>query len=205
MSDKNFARTPVTAALRADYDLLYTLVGVASLDWIVIRSNPNCEKRAQASVASNGVVAWCPMRSSVGRRGRTKKEFDTSRPIYTGYVFAALDRSAHQGVDKVVGCDGVERVLSFSEDRRPHVVPAKKMRAIIEQAWEAQTRQNWKPPQQLDVGAPFTLLMNGFVDVTAGEVTAYDAAKGKVTGELHMFGRKVPVRTSVDKIKTVTE
>jgi transcription antitermination factor NusG len=202
MSDR-LSRIPVTEALRRDYDLLNHLVGAAGLDWIVLQTNPNCEARAVASVQAAGVIAWCPMVSGVGRRGRQKKEHDASRPMCVRYIFAALDRHAQQTADFVHGCDGVEAVLTFNMDRRPHIVPARQMQVIVEEAWKAQTQQNYQPPQQLEIGAMFRLLTEEFRDLT-GTVTAYDVAKGQVSGEVEMFGGKVPVRVSVDKVKAIS-
>jgi len=193
-------RIPVTDALKVNYDLLRSLVGVQGIDWIVVRTNPNCEIRAAESLSAAGLIAWLPMLPVLRKNNRTRNEFDKSRPLCTRYLFVALDRYKAQSTGEVVVCDGVEKVLSFDAENRPHVVPKAQMRVIVDQCWAAITEGNLKKVKHFDIGAPFGLLADEFDGVT-GRVTGYDVAKGIVEGLVPMFGREMAVKVAVDKVK----
>lgn len=196
-------RIPVTEALKANYTLLRALVAASGLDWIVVRTNPNCEQRALDSLTAAGVLAWLPMVPAIRRNNRTKNEFDRSRPLCTRYLFAGLDRQKAQSTGDVVVCDGVEKVLSFDAERRPHVVPASQMQVIVEECWLALTEKKYQPVQSLEIGASIKLLTDAFksLEIT---VSGYDRAKGMVEASARMFGREVALRVTVDKIKART-
>ncbi|CTQ53558.1 transcriptional activator RfaH [Roseibium album] len=192
-------RIPVTEALKANYTLLRGLVGAAGLDWIVVRTNPNCEQRALESLTAAGLLAWLPMVPMVRKNSRTKNEFDRSRPMCTRYLFVGLDRSARQSTGDVVVCDGVEAVLSFDPERRPHIVPARQMQILVEECWQALTRRKYVQVQSFDIGMTFRLLADEFKGCP-GEVTGYDKARGIIEGKVQMFGREHAVRVAVDKV-----
>lgn len=199
MSD--VATMHLTAAVRRDYDLLRRLVTLSGLDWIVVRTNPNCEDRARKSLSAAGLVAYLPLQSKVGHRKRgVKKQFDVSHPLIPRYVFVGLDRGLGHHAEMVRTCDGVENILTFAQDRMPHIVPATQMRALVETAFQAQTDQKYVVPQCFDIGGPIKL-MNETLQLIKGEVTAYDQAKGQVSAEVRLFGRPVKAKVSVDKLR----
>lgn len=202
MSD--LQRIPVTEALMANYALLRRLVTVSGIEWVVVRTNPTCERRALDSLTAAGLIAWLPMVPAVRKHGRTRNEFDRSRPMCTRYLFVGLDRGHAQSTGDVVVCDGVEKVLSFDEDRRPHIVPGRQMEQIVEECWKALTQRNLERVQSFDIGGSFRILTDAFAGME-GTVTGYDAARGIVEGLLPMFDREMAVRLAVDKVKPVRE
>ncbi|MEJ8474469.1 transcription termination/antitermination NusG family protein [Roseibium algae] len=193
---------PVTRALMADYGLLKQLVGCAGIDWIVIRTNPACEMRALESLRAAGLIAWLPMVSETRKHGRSKTISDASRPLCTRYLFVGLDRMGGKDSNLARVCDGVEKILSFHLDSRPHIVPKAQMAVIVDQVRKAQTNRKYEELQGFDIGSKFMLLTDAFKGFEA-TVTAYDAAKGMVTGTALMLGQEVPVVAPVDKIRAV--
>jgi len=193
---------PVTAALKQDYALMHALVGVRSLDWIVILTNPACEERAMKSLASAGLITYRPMEPVTRRRRRASKTIDASRPFFPRYLFVALDRSASQYAETVRECDGVENILTFHFDKRPHVVPAREMRAIMEAAWKAQTDQEYQVPQSFSIGEQIHITTPHYQRLEAF-VSGYHEAKGMVTAEADMMGQSVRLLVPVDKCQKV--
>jgi len=194
-------KIPVTSALKGDYELMRALVAVKALDWIVIRSNPNCEARALASIKAAGLIAYQPMEPLARtRKGQRKTMIDASRPFFPRYVFVGLDRSAGNGAEMVRECDGVEKILSFHLDHRPHIVPARQMQRIVEAAWKAQTDRKYVVPQCFEIGERISITTRAFAGFPA-VVTAYDEARQKLETEVMMFGRATPVTLGVDKVE----
>jgi transcription antitermination factor NusG len=196
----HMATIPVTTALKSDYALMRALVTVKALEWIVIMTNPSCEERALASLAAAGLIVYRPMEPVTRKRGRNPKTVDASRPFFPRYVFVALDRSAGQFAEMVRVCDGVENILSFHFDRRPHIVPAREMQAIMEAAWEAQTDKNYQMPQTFSIGQKIRMSTQHFTGLEA-VVSAYDEARGRVTAEAEMMGQRVRLVVPVDKCR----
>ncbi|MEP2841508.1 MULTISPECIES: transcription termination/antitermination NusG family protein [Pseudomonadota] len=198
----HIATIPVTAALKSDYQLMRALVAVHSLDWIVVYTNPACEERAMASMNAAGLIVYRPMEPVIRKHARTKKRLDVSRGFFPRYVFVALDRSATQNAEMVRDCDGVESILTFHLDRRPHIVPVRQMQVIMEAAWTAQTAREYKVPQSFDLGESIRMTTGSFENLE-GVVTAYHEAKGMVTADTEMMGRTVSVLAPVDNCRKV--
>ncbi|MEP3049433.1 MAG: transcription termination/antitermination NusG family protein [Roseibium sp.] len=197
------ATIPVTAALKSDYQLMRALVSVHALDWIVVHTNPACEERAMASMTATGLITYRPMEPILKKRARTKTTLDASRAFFPRYVFVALDRSAAQNAEMVRCCDGVENILTFHPDKRPHIVPAGQMRVIMEAAWTAQTAREYKMPQSFSIGERIRM-PTGTFEKLEGVVTAYHAARGMVTADAELMGQTVRVHAPVDKCRKVS-
>lgn len=197
------AKIPVTEAMKCDYELMRSLVALTSLDWIVIRVNPNCDARAMACIRSEGLIAYQPMEPlSRWRKGQRKTLVDASRPFFPRYVFVGLDRTAGQGAEMVRTCDGVEKILSFHLDHRPHIVRARHMQRIMEAAWKAQTDREYIVPQYFELGEQVRITTNAFVGFPA-IVTAYDEQKARLEVDVQIFGRTTPVELDVDNVEKI--
>ena len=194
------AKIPVTEAMKCDYELMRSLVAVSALDWIVVLTNPNCEERALKSLKAAGLIAYQPL-EPIGRtrKGQRKSVIDASRPFFRRYVFVGLDRLAGDGAETVRGCDGVEKILTFHFDQRPHIVPAKEMQIIMEAAWRAQTDREYVVPQHFSIGEMIRLATTAFAGINV-PVSAYDALKGTLKVEVDVMGRPVSVTVPVDKV-----
>lgn len=199
---KNLATIPVTSALKSDYDLMRALVSVHSLEWIVIHTNPACEERAMSSLRAVGLIVYRPMEPVTRKRVRTGRMLDASRAFFPRYVFVALDRSAGQFAEMVRECDGVENILTFHPDRRPHIVPVRQMQALMEAAWIAQTDKEYQMPQTFSIGESIKIPTRHFAGLRA-VVSAYHEARGMVTAEAEMMGQSVRVLVPVDKCRKV--
>ncbi len=196
----NLHRIPVTKALKANYELLRRLVACGGLEWIVVRTNPNCEERALASLAAAGLVAWLPMLPKCFKRKRGRGEHDRSKPMCTRYLFVGLDRVNGKSTADVIGCDGVEKVLSFHLDNSPHIVPKAQIQVIVEEEWRAITHSEYKPIQVFDIGAPVKLV-NAAYEPMNFRVEEVDEAQSKVSGKVTMFNRELAVAIGLDKLK----
>ncbi len=194
------AKIPVTEAMKCDYELMRALVAVKGLDWIVVRTNPNCDERAMASIKAEGLIAYRPM-EPLGRlqKRQARSMVDASRPFFPRYVFVGLDRSAGKGAEMVRCCDGVEKILSFHLDMRPHIVPARQMQAIMEGAWKAQTDREYVVPQYFEIGESIKITTCAFAGFPA-IVSTYDELKDRVKAEVMIFGRPTSVTVPVDKV-----
>lgn len=118
-----------------DLDLFTALIMRAGVEWIVIHTNPRCEKRALEGLQAAGILGYLPMEYEVRQRMRKGKptggSYTVKRPLFTRYLFAGIDRNKGQEVADVRACDGVEGVLSFAESGAPVRVSAKSLVEIV--------------------------------------------------------------------------
>ncbi|WP_185982992.1 transcription termination/antitermination protein NusG [Aureimonas mangrovi] len=108
---------PVRRALVVDYE--------AGVEWYAVRTNPQCEGRALATLGEKGFDAWLPMGRKVIVHHRSKKEIERTFPLLVGYIFLAMPADPTmrhwgvvrecQGVKAVLGVEGAPQALPFAE------------------------------------------------------------------------------------------
>ncbi|SDR09947.1 transcription termination/antitermination NusG family protein [Pseudovibrio sp. Tun.PSC04-5.I4] len=187
-------------ALEQDYMLLRALMTKSSLEWIVVRTNPNCEDRAQASITATGAIAYLPKIPVLRRPKHINKTIDASQPMFPSYLFVGLDINARVSCDQVRSCDGVEKILASSLEQPPHRVPLAEMLRILETACDAQFGKKAVNGQVFSVGSDI-LLVAGVGATLKGVVSELRAGGQTLKVELEAFGRTTKVIVPVDEVE----
>lgn len=192
-------RFPANKALMQDYGLLSALMKQASLDWVVVETNPNCEARAQSSVSATGAIAYVPMIPPARKARSGKKRKDNSRLMFPRYMFVGLNVTEGQTCDQVRGCDGVEKILATTKEAAPHRVPVREMLRILETAREAQVGKKNLSGQLFSIGGD-VIMVAGVGATLRGVVREIKPGSGALKVELQAFGRLTKATVPVDKI-----
>jgi len=100
------------------------MASVGATRWYVLRTNPKCEQRAQASLAEIGFGTFAPRIGKTVIHHRSKKEVRREFPLFVGYIFIAMQGPHHWGY--VRNCDGVKAVLGDG-DGTPIPIPAQEV------------------------------------------------------------------------------
>ncbi|SDR20067.1 transcription termination/antitermination NusG family protein [Pseudovibrio sp. Tun.PSC04-5.I4] len=187
-------------ALEQVYMLLRALMTKSSLEWIVVRTNPNCEDRAQAGITATGAIAYLPKIPVLRKVSRSSKVIDASGPMFPRYLFVGLDCDAWVSCDQVRSCDGVDKILASSHEQAPHRVPLTEMLRILETACEAYVGKKVVNGQVFSVGSDI-LLVAGVGATLKGVVSELRAGGQTLKVELKAFGRITKVIVPVDKVE----
>lgn len=205
--DKDKVKRPETVH---NVDLLKALVNRSTVEWIVIHTNPKCEKRAHDGLMAMGILAYLPMEYIERVHGaNTKKKqgqtYSFKRPMFTRYLFAGIDASLGQCVDDVRSCDGVEGVVCFTENGSATRVNKAELSAVIDVSHG--TFEDEPVPDDyfawiadLPQGHKLALVKGAWqgIDFT---LTAYDKARKRVEGVLDCKSGEVPLTVPVDAVK----
>lgn len=96
-------------------------------NWFVIRTNPQCERKAAGELRRCGVRVYIPKQSRELRNRRTGKVTVKTRPLLVGYVFIRF--TGAQEWFHVRQCQGVKGVLYL--DGQPGQIPAAAVAAFM--------------------------------------------------------------------------
>jgi len=111
------------------------MASVGATRWYVLRTNPKCEQRAQASLAEIGFGTFAPRIGKTVIHHRSKKEVRRDFPLFVGYIFIAMQGPHHWGF--VRNCNGVKGVLGDGEGR-PVEVCAKEVERLHKLAFKGE-------------------------------------------------------------------
>jgi transcription antitermination factor NusG len=191
-------------------ELFKQLVMGCAVEWVVIHTNPKCEKRAEAGLMAKGLLAYLPMECIERQYGlNTKKKaggtYVTRRPMFSRYLFAGIDRSKGQTVDDVRSCDGVEGVVCFCESGVPARVSKADLCRVIDVSHG--TYEGEKVPDgfiawiaELESGCMLGMVKGAWAGIDFA-FTGYDEAKRRVHGTIDSKIGKVLVNVPVDAVK----
>ncbi|WP_057464823.1 transcription termination/antitermination NusG family protein [Pseudovibrio sp. POLY-S9] len=107
-------------ALERNYQFMRSLIKGSSLEWVVVRTNPDCEDRAFEGINATGVAVFQPMMTEYRKHRQTKNTVVASCSMFPRYMFVGLNANAGQNCDLVRKCDGVEKILSTTLEGAPH-------------------------------------------------------------------------------------
>lgn len=92
-------------------------------EWYVVRTNPNCEERAQKGIEALGVEVFVPRESHFAIRSRRRVR--VTYPLFRRYLFVRLDL-AKQGTHAIRHTHGVHSMLtSAGGDAKLATIPAR--------------------------------------------------------------------------------
>ncbi|KQT52258.1 MULTISPECIES: transcription termination/antitermination protein NusG [unclassified Aureimonas] len=106
-----------------------------ALDWFVVRTNPNCEDRAVASIREAGFEAYKPERRKEYQHNRSKRWIERTFPLFVGYVFLGLPAGRPHQFGRIRLCDGVKMILGSNPRdprSRPIAVPSRLIAELLE-------------------------------------------------------------------------
>ncbi|KZL17509.1 transcription termination/antitermination protein NusG [Pseudovibrio sp. WM33] len=181
------------------YSTVQALVRIAELDWIVVQTNPRCELRACAGIEATGALTYLPMIPALRKRKRGKKAIETSKPMFSRYLFVGLNRKVGMTCDQVRSCDGVEKILAAEPDAPAYLVSAREMELIMEAEKSAQLEKKSVEGQAFEVGDNVVLIAGAFVDCR-GQVQDIKSNGESLRVELDVFGRSTNVIVPLDKV-----
>ncbi|KZL06384.1 transcription termination/antitermination NusG family protein [Pseudovibrio sp. Ad26] len=186
-------------ALERNYQFMRSLIKGSSLEWVVVRTNPNCEDRAFEGINAVGLTAYLPMMAECRRSKTRKKQFAVSCLMFPRYLFVGLDVNAGHTCDLVRKCDGVEKILSATLEGAPHRVPMREMLRIVDTACEAEVGRKLVKGQLFSIGDK-VMLVAGVGAQLIGEVRSFRQGGELVRVELEAFGRVMNATVPVDKV-----
>ncbi|MGG9998690.1 transcription termination/antitermination NusG family protein [Pseudovibrio ascidiaceicola] len=185
--------------LERNYQFMRALIKCSTLEWVVVRTNPNCEDRAFEGINAAGLTAYLPMITEL-RTSKTRKErFAVSCLMFPRYLFVGLDVNAGQCCDMIRKCDGVEKILSTTLEGAPHRVPMREMLRIVDTACEAEVGQKLVKGQLFSVGDQVMLVAGVGVQLK-GEVRSLRRGGELARVEVKAFGRTTKAIVPVDKL-----
>lgn len=163
---------------------------MSDIRWYVVRTNPQCEDRARASLETAGFVSFLPKMKKETRHPRTKVWRTREYPLLTRYLFLGMEKGReHWGY--VRKCDGVECVLGINGT--PMMVPSRHVEAFINaQAtgeYDQMRRSSTKRPYRV---ADPVMITDGPFQGYHGEVRTL-RGKQMVEIMIELLGGMVPV------------
>ncbi len=186
-------------ALERNYQFMRSLIKCSTLEWVVIRTNPNSEDRAFEGINAAGLTAYLPMITEL-RTSKTRKErFAVSCLMFPRYLFVGLDANAGQCCDMIRKCDGVEKILSTTLEGAPHRVPMREMLRVIDTACEAEVGQKLVKGQLFSIGDK-VMLVAGVGAQLKGEVRSLGRGGELARVDVLAFGRTTKAKVPVDKL-----
>ncbi len=169
-----------------------------ALRWYVLRTNPQCEDRAKASLEAAGFVSYLPKMRKETRHVRTKQWLVKEYPLFTGYIFVGLkEGEEHWGY--VRSCDGVERPLGVNG--KPLCVPSHEVEGFI----EAQGNGEFDQMHRSSLKRPFRV--EDPVQIKTGPFAGYSGNVTSIGGKrqieimVRIFGRLTPVNIDERQVK----
>jgi transcriptional antiterminator RfaH len=166
--------------------------------WYVVRTNPQCEDRAQASLEAAGFISFLPKMRKETRHPRTKVWRVRAYPLMTRYLFLGMSTGQeHWG--HVRGCDGVECVLGVNG--LPVRVPSRDVEALI----DAQAKGRFDQMRRSSVKRPYRLqepvmMTEGPFQGFHGNVNDYHG-KRMIEVMIAIFGRLTPVTVDMSAVR----
>lgn len=184
-------------ARNTEIELLKALVRSYPLLWCVVYANPRCERRAFMGLIDSGLIAHLPEETVTRKQRRSKKTFVVRKPVFTRYLFAAINPQAGQDWAHVRACDGVEGIVSLEASGVPYLIDRDEMVSLIDRL---DTGKRIPDGSFIQVGKVLRLVKGPFsgFDVT---VTAYECAAETFRGEVSVFGRATPLTACIDDLK----
>jgi len=191
-------------------DLLKALVCRSSVEWVVIHTNPKCERRAHDGLMAKGILAYLPIECIERSYGASSKKkqgstYTTKRPMFVRYLFAGIDRDKGQCVDDVLSCDGVEGLVCFSENGSATRVSKADLCEVIDVSHG--TFEGEPIPEgfiaviaDLPTGSKLALVKGAWrgIDYT---YTGYDRAKQRLDGYIECKSGQIPLSVPVDAVE----
>ncbi len=186
-------------ALERGYQFMRLLIKNSSLEWVVIRTNPDCEDRAFESISATGVTVFLPMMTECRKHRQTKHTIVVSRSMFPRYLFVGLNADAGQNCDLVRKCDGVEKILSARFEGAPHRVPLREMLRIVDTSCEAEVGGKFVKGQLFSIGDE-VMLVAGTGAKLNGVVRDLKKNARAVRVEVEAFGRATKATVPIDKV-----
>ncbi|KZK80075.1 Transcription antitermination protein RfaH [Pseudovibrio sp. Ad46] len=186
-------------ALERGYQFMRSLIKNSSLEWVVIRTNPDCEDRAFEGINATGVTVFQPMMTECRKHRQTKNRVVVSRSMFPRYLFVGLNAYAGQNCDLVRKCDGVEKILSATFEGAPHRVPVREMLRIVETSCEAEVGGKLVKGQLFSIGDE-VMLVAGTGAKLNGVVRDLKKNGRAVRVEVEAFGRATKATVPIDKV-----
>lgn len=167
---------------------------MSPIKWYVLRTNPQCEDRAKASLEAAGFISYLPKMKKETRHARTKVWQTKEYPLFTRYIFVGMEEGReHWGY--IRACDGVECALGVNGT--PLRVPSHEVEAFI----EAQGNGQFDQMRRSSVKRPFRVeepvqIQEGPFAGFSGNVVSI-GGKRQIEIMVTLFGRLTPV--SIDE------
>ncbi|GGD30883.1 transcription termination/antitermination protein NusG [Aureimonas glaciei] len=171
---------------------------MSDLRWYVLRSNPNCEDRAQASLEAAGFVSFIPKYRRERRHKRTKEWLIKEYPLFSRYLFLGLEPGReHWG--QVRKCDGVESAVNING------TPLRVSAHEIQQVIDAQATGEFDDLRRSSVKRPHAA--GDLIYIESGPFAGFHAnvtsLKGKRAIEvmIQIFGRETAVSLEEKQVR----
>ena len=127
--------------------------------WFLAQLKPNCVNIAGKNLTRQGFKTFLPMEEET--RQRNGKFVTTTRPLFPGYIFVALD--AARGYWRTVNSTyGITRLVSFGKD--PARVPLDLVSHLM---LRCDAQGKLLPPKQLKPGDQVTMTKGPFANFLA--------------------------------------
>lgn len=191
-------------------ELFKMLVGRSSVEWVVVHTNPKCERRAHDGLMAKGILAYLPIECierTFGANTKTKKAgtYLSKRPMFQRYLFAGIDVSAGQSVDDVRACDGVKGLVCIGENGAPTRVGKSELCDVIDVSHG--TFEGGAVPDgfmaviaRLPEGSALSLVKGCWTGIDY-VYTGYDEAKERLHGYVNGQNGQIPMSVPVDAVK----
>lgn len=188
---------PTSSEFKAD-----TFGADCGLAWYVVRTNPRCERRAEASLAEAGFETYAPVFRKLIIHHRSKKLLARDFPLLTGYLFVRLD-DRRPPFGTVRSCDGVQGLLGVNGTPAPitddHVAMVREIEGAEWLRVDMALRQWWAIPKAQRKGKRVVDFIGGPLAGFMG-YTADTKARGLARVITSVFGATMEINVPVDDL-----
>lgn len=180
--------------------------------WFVVRTNPNCEPRAIASLQRAGFGPYSPTYRTEHQHHRTKAWVTKCHRLMPGYLFVDTPADGTPDWFAFRKCDGVKSVLGVT-DGRGDTVPFPIPSRLVERIMAAQSAMAFDQTREAKAkrgeDARSIYQPGLIVSVTSGPFISYKAEvdhvrpNGTIASLISLFGRMTPVELDPSQVELI--
>ncbi len=101
----------------------------SSRNWVIVKTNPQCELRAIEALLAVGIPAYAPVYRRRLFDPRSQRRILRTTPFLVGYVFAMVDPS-HPDFGLLRDCDGVAGTLPMDREQPRITIPDREIEVL---------------------------------------------------------------------------
>ena len=176
-------------------------ITTAKNGWYVIRTNPQCERKAAGELRRFGVRVYVPMQTYNARNRRSGTSRVKTKALLVGYLFIRFPNGEPNWFG-VRQCQGVKDVLRWFNDEYEWWEPLSIPRAVVSCYMRRQRQREFDDNVQRRKWQKETYFQGQEMVVTNGPFASFTATieklhkNGIVEADVYIFGR--PTRVSFE-------